>query len=90
MSWFCTKLLTEAEIEGGFLLVGDQWSLKKIKHKNSVEGCVGLQQENFYHTLFQTIFGQHFVKGTDFFVFKSASESPFYQVGEQENPPGSY
>ena len=26
------KLLTEAEIEGGFLLVGDQCSLKKIKH----------------------------------------------------------
>ena len=26
----------------------------------------------------------------DFFVFKSVSESPFYQVGEQENPPGSY
>ena len=58
------KLLTEAEIEGGFYWLETNGLSKKIKHKNSIEGCVGLQQENFYHPLFQTIFGQHFVKGT--------------------------
>ena len=47
-----TKLLTEAEIEGGGFYWLEMVS-QKIKHKKSVESYVGLQQENFYHPLFQ-------------------------------------
>ena len=85
------KLLTEAEIEGGFLLVGDQWSLKKNQTQKLNRGLRWFITRKLLPSTFPNNFWATFRKrDLDFFVFKSASESPFYQVGEQENPPGSY
>ena len=84
-------MLTEAEIEGGFLLVGDQWSLKKNQTQKLNRGLRWFTTRKLLPPTFPNNFWAAFRKrDLEIFVFKSASESPFYQVGEQENPPGSY
>ena len=85
------KLLTEAEIEGGFLLVGDQWSLKKKSNtKTQSRAALVYNKKTFTIHSSKKIWATFRKRDLDFFVFKSTSESPFYQVGEQKNPPGSY
>ena len=79
-SWFCSKLLTKAEIEGGFLLVGDQWSLKKNQTQKLNRGLRWFTTRKLLPSTFPNNFWATFRKrDLDFFVFKSASESPFYR-----------
>ena len=84
-----TKLLTEAEIEGGFLLVGDGLS-KNQTQKVSRELRWFTTRKLLPSTFPKKKWATFRKRDLEFFVSKSASESPFYQVGEQKSPPGSY
>ena len=76
---------------GWVLLVGDQWSFKKNQTQKLNRGLRWFITRKLLPSTLSNNFWATFRKrDLDFFVFKSASESPFYQVGEQENPPGSY
>lgn len=85
------KLLTEAEIEGGFYWLETNGLSKKNQTQKLNRGLRWFTTRKLLPSTFPNNFWATFRKrDLDFFVFKSASESPFYQVGEQENPPGSY
>ena len=70
-SWFCSKLLTEAEIEGGFLLVGDQWSLKKNQTQKLNRGLRWFTTRKLLPSTFPNNFWATFRKrDLDFFCFQ--------------------
>ena len=85
--WY--KIVDRSWNRGG-VFIGWRWSLKKSNTKSQSRATLVYNKKTFTIHFSKKNWATFRKRDLEFFVSKSASESPFYQVGEQKNPPGSY